>query len=110
MARLSNTKGNAGDAKARKAGRAKARKTAKANTVKTRRRVAPAAQLPKRRSVSNLTKELKEAQERQAATAEILKVINASPGVLSPVSISSWRRRIACARSHRAAWSSLKAI
>ena len=74
MARPSRTGGKTSEAKARNASPAKGRKT-----TKTKPRIAPAATRVKRRSVSDPSKDLKEAREQQAATAEILKVIASSP-------------------------------
>ena len=70
MARLSKT-GKASEAKAHKASLAKGRKAAE-----TKRRVAAVVAPRKPLSVSALTKELKEAREQQAATADVLKVIS----------------------------------
>src|SRR5438270_5336780 len=80
MRRPSRTGGKTRKAKASRASPAKGRKT-----TKTKRRIAPAASRVKRRSVSTAAKDLKEARQQQAATAEILKVIASSPDDVQPV-------------------------
>src|SRR4051794_20434393 len=87
MARPSRTGGKTSAAKARRAGSAKGRKT-----IKTKRSIAPAITRVKGPSVSDLlaqlerrTREADELRQQQAAAAEVLKIINASSGNLTPV-------------------------
>src|SRR5262245_36795658 len=93
MARPSRTGGKTSAAKTRKASSVKGRTPAK-----TRRPVGPSIRL-KRSTASG--KELKEAREQQAATADILKVIASSPSDVQPVfdAIAQSARRVVGAHS-----------
>jgi two-component system, NtrC family, sensor kinase len=96
MARPSRTGGKTSAAKARRADSVKGR-----NPGKTKRRIAPTAIRLKRSPVSSVGKELKEAREQQAATAEILKAIASSPSDAQPVfqAIAEHSKRLLAAHS-----------
>jgi two-component system, NtrC family, sensor kinase len=80
MTRPSRTDSKTSEAKVRNASPAKGLKT-----TKTKRRTAPTATRVKRRSVSGPSKDLEDAREQQAATAEIRKIIASSPSDVQPV-------------------------
>jgi two-component system NtrC family sensor kinase len=80
MTRPSRTGGKTIEAKPRNAPPAKSRKPPKA-----KHHTAPAAARVKHRSVAGPRKDLKDARAQQAATADILKVIAASPDDVQPV-------------------------
>jgi two-component system, NtrC family, sensor kinase len=97
MARPSRSGGKTSAAKTRKS------RSIKGRPGKTQRRIAPIAIRSKRSSASGLGKELKEAREQQAATAEILKVIASSPDDVQPVFEAIAARSVQLVGGHSAA-------
>src|SRR5262249_14940995 len=79
MARPSRTGSKTRKTKVRKASAAKDR------NPKTKRSAAPTAIRSKRSAISTLGREVQEAPEQRAATADILKVIASSPDNVQPV-------------------------
>ena len=69
----------------RKTAKTRGRKAAKATPSGASARSGYSSDVDLQEKLDRQTRELREAQEQQAATAEVLKIISASPSALQPV-------------------------